>query len=125
MQIEVYASRCANRIPVGEMRFDPATLIMIFTQVLPLLMSCLQNRVSEPSPAQMKAYIADNTRTDKQRRKLQSRMAGRIRGRAEEKMSKDEAMQLADAVITESLAGDIDDTEVVELMAACAAVGDE
>lgn len=119
MRVSDYAERCAARIPVGEMRFDPTTIMLIFTQVIPLLMNCLQNRVSEPDPAEMRSYI--RTENAKRPKKLRKRIAGRIRGKAEEPMSVEESLQLAEAVITEAEATEDDDTEIVALMLSCKA----
>ena len=122
MQIKLYAQKCADRIPVGGeaaggMRFDPVTILTIFTTILPLLMTCLKQE--EPTPAEMRTYIREGASTPKKRKRLNTRIAGRIRGAADEPMSREEARQLADSVIDESLNGDTTDDDVMQLVAAC------
>mgnify|MGYP001231945206 CR=1 FL=1 len=120
MRITLYAKKCAARIPVGDMKFDPMTLITIFTTVLPLLMSCLQKNSAEPTQAAMSAYIKKEAARN--RKKLNNRIAGRIRGRAEEPMTKDEARRLADAVIEEGLSDSSPEEEISQFVVECSHV---
>jgi hypothetical protein len=120
MRITLYAQRCADRVAVGDMRFDPVTILTIFTTVLPLLMNCLKSNVAEPTQAEMSAYI--KREADKNRKRLNNRIASRIRGKAEEPMSKDEARKLADAVIEEGLADTSTEADISQFVVACASV---
>lgn len=111
--IETRAKSVASRVPptVG---IDPVTILTILTTVLPLLMKCFQ-RNDEPNPAAMRANIkGQHERAPEQ---LRRRTARRIRGEADEPMTKAQSFTLADAVIAEAC--EADETAVASFAAAC------
>lgn len=97
--IELQARACAARVPAN-VGLDPVTVITIMTTVLPLLMNCFQ-RHDEPSPAAMRDNIKEQHERAPQ--VLRRRTARRIRGEAEQPMTRDQSYALADAVIAEAV----------------------
>jgi len=95
-----FASRAAARIDAAKYGIDPLTIITILTQVLPLVLSCWKRNdvQGDPSPrlALQEAY-ADHPET------LIRRTARRIRGEADEPMSKAMSFDLAKAIIEQTL----------------------
>lgn len=108
------AEKIAARVDASAVGFDPITIITIITQVLPLIMQCFA-RNDEPNPAQVSAEVrAQNARAPKQLRK---RTARRIRGDADQPMTREESFALAEAVIAEAC-----EAEPETVSALCASV---
>lgn len=94
------AAETADRIDPTAMMLDPVTIIAIITQVLPIIASCFA-RNDSPDPAMAaerfrEKYVADP-------HKLRKRLARRIRGEADEPMSKEQSFIMADAIIQQML----------------------
>lgn len=99
-EVESFAVRAADRVDESEVGFDPATIIAIITTVLPILMQCF-NRADEPDPLEMQAEVRrQNARNPKQ---LLRRTANAIRRESTERMGRDQATALAEAVIEQIL----------------------
>lgn len=111
--LNTHAEACAARVPAS-LGFDPITLIALFTQILPLITQCFA-RNDEADPAAMRANVrAQNERAPE---KLLKRTARRIRGEADEKMSKAQSLVLAKAVIDHAC--ESDDETVSTFARAC------
>lgn len=91
------AELTAQRVDAAAVGFDPATILSILMQVLPLLVGCF-TRNSDPAEtsARFRAY-ATNHPTECRRR-----TARRIRGEADEPMTREQSFALADAVIAQA-----------------------
>lgn len=114
--IESQARNVASRVP-NSVGFDPATILMILTTVLPLLAKCF-GRNDESDPTKMKAEIA--TQNERAPEQLRRRTARRIRGDADHPMTKPQSFALADAVIAEAV--ESDDEAVASFAVACSSV---
>jgi len=103
--LELQAKAVADRLDPATVGFDPITIVTIITTILPLLMNCF-NRSDEPNPSMVKASFKryHNAYPDLLRR----RTARRIRGEADEPMTKEQSVLLADAVIAQALSVDAD-----------------
>ena len=97
-ETEKQAVRVAARVPetVG---FDPATVVMILTRVLPMILSCF-NKNDETDPAKINAAV--KRQNDSAPAVLRRRTARRIRGEATEPMTREQSFTLAEAVIAEA-----------------------
>lgn len=112
MDTQTYATRISTRIP-DTVGFDPITIIMILTTVLPLIMNCFNKE--EPSPQLIHSKVVEfNTRNPK---RLLVRTARRVRGEATEPMTKTQSMTIAQAIIDEAIETPID--EVASYSASC------
>lgn len=100
--INIRANSIANRLGSG-FGIEPVTIIAIITQVLPLLISCFK-RNDEPDPQQVKAAVAKMHERNPEQ--LRRRTARRIRGEADQPMTKAQSFALADATIAECLEAD-------------------
>jgi hypothetical protein len=101
-----FASRAADRVDAAKYGIDPITIVTILTQVLPLLMSCWKRNeliANEPAP---RSVLEDAYK--KHPESMIRRTARRIRGEADEPMSKAMSFDLAKAVIEQSLADPVD-----------------
>jgi len=100
------ATNAAQRVDAEAVGFDPATIIMILTNVLPLLISCFK-RNDEPTSAEIQESVAAQCSTYRGKKMLVRRTAVRIQRQHKknhgEKMSHEQASALADAVIEECL----------------------
>lgn len=99
------AQRCAARVDSGKVGFSPTVILSIFAAVLPLMSVCINKDV--PTPEQAHAKVREWNASDPER--LLKRTARRVRAEAEERMSKDEARELARAIIAECCASDEED----------------
>lgn len=97
---EKVAEATAKRVDESQMMMDPVTILSIITAVLPVIASCF-SRNDSPDPA----YAADRFREAyaKDPHKLRKRLARRIRGEADEPMSKPQSFVLAEAIIQQML----------------------
>lgn len=114
--IEEQAKRVAARVDADAVGFDPLTIITIFTTILPLLSQCF-GRNDEPDPAKVNAAV--KKRHEQNPVALRRRTARRIRGEAKEPMTKEQSLQLADAVIAEACESSPEHVEA--FVRACAA----
>ena len=99
------AKAVADRLDPAEVGFDPLTILSLITTILPLLMSCF-NRNDEPNESMVKASF--RRYHDAHPDLLRRRTARRIRGEADEPMTKEQSLLLADAVIAQALSVDAD-----------------
>ena len=103
--LEIQAKAAADRVDANAVGFDPLTILSLITTILPMLMSCF-NRNDEPNPSMVKAsfrrYHADHPDL------LRRRTMRRVRGEADEPMTRDQAYLIADAVIAQALSVDAD-----------------
>lgn len=107
-------SEIAENYNVG---IEPFTVITIMTQVLPLLVSCFR-RNDQNDPQQVAAEVRKQNQSAPQL--LRRRLARRIRGEAEQPMTREQSFQLAEATIQHVL-----ESEDGHVAAVCAAVRDE
>lgn len=112
--IQKQAERVAARVDAQSVGFDPATIIMILSTVLPLILKCFQKN-DEPNPAQVNAAV--KRQYESAPGVLRRRTARRIRGEAEQPMTKAQSFELADAVIAEAC-----EAEPETMVALCAAI---
>lgn len=103
--LELQAKAVADRLDPATVGFDPITIVTIITTILPLLMNCF-NRSDEPNPSMVKASF--KRYHDAHPDLLRRRTARRIRGEADEPMTKEQSVLLADAVIAQALSVDAD-----------------
>ena len=103
--LELQAKAVADRLDPSVVGFDPITILSLITTILPLLMSCF-NRNDEPNPSMVKASF--KRYHDAHLELLRRRAARRIRGEADEPMTKEQSLLLADAVIAQALTVDSD-----------------
>jgi len=103
------ATGAAQRVDAESVGLDPATIIMILTNVLPLLISCFK-RNDEPTSAEIRDSLEAQCSTYRGKKNLLRRTAVRIQRESKKKherrMSDEQAFALADAVITEALNAD-------------------
>ena len=100
--VQEQAEKIAARVDAGKVGFDPATIIMILTAVLPAIMQCFKK--DAPTPAEVSAEV--KRQNDSRPFALRKRTARRIRGEADHPMTKEQSFALADAVIEEACAAD-------------------
>lgn len=93
------AERVAARVDANAVGFDPATIIMILSTVIPLIANCF-NRDDEPDPDEVNASVKKMHASHP--KALRRRTARRIRRESEEPMSMSQAEILAEAVIAEA-----------------------
>ena len=103
--LEQQAKLAADRVDANAVGFDPLTILSLITTILPLLMNCF-NRSDEPNPSMVKASF--KRYHDAHPDLLRRRTARRIRGEADEPMTKEQSLLLADAVIAQALSVDAD-----------------
>lgn len=116
--IKESAINAAQRVDAERVGLDPATIIMILTQVLPLVISCFK-RNDEADPQAIQKAVQRASTTPAGRAALRRRTMRRIRAESSTPLSKDEAFALADAVIEEAL-----EQNPQAIAAVCAVVSD-
>lgn len=114
MDTKAHAEAIAATVPQS-VGFDPVTIVTILTQVLPLIVGCFK-RNDQSDPNAVKAEVARQNASHPEA--LQRRTARRIRGEADQSMSKDQATALAVATINHCL--NSDDVEVASYCAGVA-----
>lgn len=112
--IQARAEKIAARVEPGSVSFDPATIITIFSTLLPILLQCFQKN-DQPNPQEINAAVKE--RYEANPVALRRRTARRIRGEAEQPMTRDEAFTLADAMIAEAVEASPEET--AEFALAC------
>lgn len=100
--IKEAATAAAQRVDAEAVGLDPVTIITILTQVLPLVISCFK-RSDEPSSEDIQKALQRQSSTPAGRASLRRRTMRRVRSEADQKMSKEQAFALADAIIEEGL----------------------
>ena len=100
--MEDQAQRVSARVSPS-VGFDPATIFVIISTVLPLIIKCFSKN-DEPDPAKVNAAVKKQHASNPVA--LRRRTARRIRGEAEQPMSKLQSFDLADAVIAEACESD-------------------
>lgn len=98
--IKSQSEKAAARVDANAVGFDPLTIIIILTQVLPILLSCW-NRNDSPEPAESSVKIRAYHNAHPE--KLRKRTARRIRAEAKQPMEKYQSLLLADAVIAQAI----------------------
>ena len=103
IEIEKQAAAMAPRIPEGSVGIDPATIITIFTAVLPALIDCL-HRNDDVDATTVAQRVADlNAKNPK---RLLKRVASNVRKEARREgqhVSKEESYKMAHAIIDQTL----------------------
>ena len=112
--VDETAVKIASRVKDGSTSFDPITIITIITTVLPLIMKCFMKN-DEPTPEQVNAAVKKQHESAPE--VLRRRTARRIRGEAEQPMTRHDALLMADAVIAEAC-----ETPADEVAALCSSV---
>jgi hypothetical protein len=111
--INVQAENVAKRVDAVAVGFDPSTIITILNFVLPLLSNCgVKNSSSKPED--VRDYVVSEH--EKNPAKLRKRVARRVRGEAEQEMTKEQSLTLADAVIAEVMNPTSDDNQLSEFI---------
>jgi hypothetical protein len=111
--VQTQAENVAKRVDAVAVGFDPLTIITILNLVLPLLSNCgVKN--SSPKPEDVRDYVVSEN--EKNPDKLRKRIARRIRGEAEQEMTKAQSLTLADAVIAETINPTSDDSQLSEFI---------
>ena len=100
--IKEAATGAAQRVDAERVGIDPATIIMILTQVLPLVISCFK-RNDEPQAEDNQKAVKRQCSTPAGRASLRRRTMRRIKSESDEPMTRSQAFALADAVIEEAL----------------------
>lgn len=113
---KAFATRAADRVDADEVGIDPTIIITIITTLLPLLIGCF-SREDESDPESIKSAVKE--RNERNPDQLRRRMAHRIRRDSTERIDRQQANALADAVIEQIL--EEDDAVVV---AGCLEVGE-
>ena len=103
--LEIQAKAAADRVDANAVGFDLITILTIITTVLPLLMSCF-NKNDEPNPSLVAVSL--KRYHDAHPEALLRRTARRVRAEADEPMTKEQSLLLADAVIAQALSVDAD-----------------
>lgn len=104
------------------MSLDPLLIFSILTQVLPLLMNCGVKSAS-PKPEDIRDMVTERyNKGGKSRQRLRNSIARRVRGEADQSVSKDEAFQIADAIIQETMFPTSDDNALTRLVDECASL---
>lgn len=104
-ETERQAVRVAARVP-ATVGFDPATVISLLVTVLPMILKCF-NKNDETDPAKINAAV--KRQNESAPAVLRRRTARRIRGEADQPMSKEQSFTLAEAVIAEACAANESD----------------
>ena len=104
----IVAEKVAARIPEGVVGFDPATILSILSTVLPLIVSCFQQ--DEPEPAAVQDAVREQNAKNPKR--LRRRLAAKVmRDSPERKLSKEDALVMAEAIVDEALEADNETVE--------------
>ena len=103
--LELQAKAVADRLDPATVGFDPVTILTLLTTILPLLMNCF-NRSDEPNPSMVKASF--KRYHDAHPELLRRRTMRRVRGEADDPMTREQAYLIADAVIAQALSVDAD-----------------
>ena len=98
-ETEKQAVRVAARVP-ATVGFDPVTVITILTTVLPMILKCFNKNDVAGDPAKINAAV--KAQNESAPAVLRRRTARRIRGEADQPMSKEQSFTLAEAVIAEA-----------------------
>ncbi len=97
---EEQAKLAAARVDQTQMMMDPATIVAIITQVLPIIASCFgRNQSADPVEAaeRFREYYKKDPKG------MRKKLARRIRAEADQPMSKEESFALADGIIWQML----------------------
>lgn len=100
--IKEAATNAAQRVDAESVGIDPITVITIFSQILPLLISCGKRNI-EPEPADFQAAIKRHCATPAGKAALRRKTMRRVRSEADERLTKEQAFAMADALIEEAL----------------------
>lgn len=101
---------------------NPVLIAIIFDQVVPILIGCLRNWLTKPTPAQMQEAVRAEHMSNPE--KLLRKTARRIRGESDAPMTKEQSRELARAVIAQMVEADAEQISVActEAMATEAAM---
>lgn len=113
------ATAAAQRVDAESVGLDPVTIITILTQVLPLVISCFQ-RNDEADPQSIQKALQRQSSTPAGRASLRRRTMRRVRAESDERLSKEQAFAIADAIIEEGL-----ENNPQMVMAVCSVVSDQ
>jgi hypothetical protein len=104
------------------MSLDPMLIFTILTQVLPLLMNCGVKNAS-PKPEDIRDMVTERyNKGGKSRENLRRSIARRVRGESDQPITKEESLQMADAIIQETMFPTSDDNALARLVAECASL---
>lgn len=98
--VEGQAKAIAARVDSNAVGFDPATIIIIFTAVLPLLLKCFQKE-DQQTPDQVNAAI--KSQHEKNPARLLRRTTVAVRRESPKKMTRSQAEIMAQAMIDEAV----------------------
>ena len=113
------ATAAAQRVDAESVGLDPITVITILTQVLPLVISCFK-RSDEPSSEDIQKALQRQSSTPAGRASLRRRTMRRVRAESDERLSKEQAFAIADAIIEEGL-----ENNPQMIAAVCSVVSDQ
>ncbi len=99
--LSVQAKAIADRVDVEKVGFDPFTILAIIQQVLPMLLRCFDGSTAIDDPNTVTARL--QILHDRNPETLLRRTARRIRGEADEPMSRQASFELARATIEQAL----------------------
>ena len=98
------AAGATDRVDAEAVGLDPATITLIITQVLPLLISCFKRE--EPSPQQIQKAVQRKTRNPRLKARFLRNLSHSIQEKSDTDLTDDQADALAEAVLAETLQQD-------------------
>lgn len=109
LTVEMIAANAAKKVDSNKVGIDPLTIMTIFTGVVMPLLKCFMGN-DEPDPVQVQAAVKE--RNARNPRALRRRTAAKVIAESKQnghKLSKDQALEMADALIQETLNRPADD----------------
>ena len=100
--IKEAATAAAQRVDAESVGLDPVTIITILTQVLPTIIACFRKN-DESTPSEVQDAVRHACRKPASKNRLRFRMMKQIRGQSDQPLTKEQAYQMADALIAETL----------------------
>ena len=99
--LSVQAKAIADRVDPEKVGFDPFLILQILTQVLPMLLRCFDGSTAIDDPNTVTTRL--QAMHDRNPEALLRKTARRIRGEADEPMSRAASFELARATIEQAL----------------------
>jgi hypothetical protein len=100
---EAQAKKIAARPEVAAVGFDPITILMILSTVLPMLAQCFQ-KSDEPDPAKVAARVREMQQTHPKRLRARTMVAVKREAKAKgNRMTNEQAYIVADGIIAQTL----------------------
>lgn len=103
LTVEKIAANAAKRVDSNKVGIDPLTVMTIFSVVVLPVLKCFMGN-DEPDPVQVQAAVKE--RHERNPRALRRRTAAKLIAEAKQnghKLSKDQSLSMADALIQETL----------------------